>query len=328
MVLESPRSAALFKICDPKIATALAMLAQPQQAGRLRRQKDFPGSELLGLLLNAEILFKVDPAQGALRPAEGDKDLVLWDFHDLLFHARSSQGRHANPLGGLHPYADMIAPLPALRPRWPGKKISLRKFSDAQALSPFANLLRERHSIRSYEQSRPLTISELARFLDSTARVHARFKARLDGEHGPVLTYAARAYPSAGAAWELELYLAIDNCKGLKRGFYHYEAGTHALVPIAVTAQQLETLLNEAQFAMGAPVVPQVLVTIAARFGRNVMEVQLARLCAHSQGCRGIDPNALLDGDRHGARRMRDRHREHRTVRNDDRHCVSHRRAA
>ncbi len=269
MVLESPRSAALFKICDPKIATALAMLAQPQQAGRLRRQKDFPGSELLGLLLNAEILFKVDPAQGALRPAEGDKDLVLWDFHDLLFHARSSQGRHANPLGGLHPYADMIAPLPALRPRWPGKKISLRKFSDAQALSPFANLLRERHSIRSYEQSRPLTISELARFLDSTARVHARFKARLDGEHGPVLTYAARAYPSAGAAWELELYLAIDNCKGLKRGFYHYEAGTHALVPIAVTAQQLETLLNEAQFAMGAPVVPQVLVTIAARFGRT-----------------------------------------------------------
>ena len=43
MVLESPRAGALFRICDPKIAAALAVLSTPQQVGQLRRQDGFPG---------------------------------------------------------------------------------------------------------------------------------------------------------------------------------------------------------------------------------------------------------------------------------------------
>ena len=106
MVLESPRAGALFKICDPKIAAAVAMLSTPQQIKQLRRQDGFPGVELLALLLDCQILFKVDAAgESGLRLDEGDHSLVLWDFHDLLFHARSTEGRHANPLGGVYPYA-------------------------------------------------------------------------------------------------------------------------------------------------------------------------------------------------------------------------------
>ncbi len=33
-----------------------------------------------------------------------------------------------------------------------------------------------------------------------------------------------RPYPSGGSAYELELYLAVANCEGLARGFYHYDA--------------------------------------------------------------------------------------------------------
>src|SRR5262249_23025781 len=61
---------------------------------------------------------------------------------------------------------------------------------------------------------------------------------------------------------------AVDACKGLARGFYHYDAGAHALVPIAVPPQELEAQLRGAQFAMGATAAPQILITIAARFGR------------------------------------------------------------
>src|SRR5438132_7844198 len=168
MILESPRSRALFKICDPKIATAIATLATPQPIKRLRRQDGFPGVELLALLVDCQILFKIDPARDSgLRPAEGKDDLVLWDFHDLLFHARSTEGRHANPLGGLYPYAGVISPLPAVRPPWPGKKIDLGKLSVAhsEAISPVAKVLRERHSIRSFDDQRPITLAELARFL-------------------------------------------------------------------------------------------------------------------------------------------------------------------
>jgi SagB-type dehydrogenase family enzyme len=77
-----------------------------------------------------------------------------------------------------------------------------------------------------------------------------------------------RPYPSGGGSYELELYLAVDNCEGVARGFYHYDAGAHALVSIDAGAQELDALLAGAQFAMGATAAPQILITIAARFGR------------------------------------------------------------
>jgi SagB-type dehydrogenase family enzyme len=272
MVLESPRAGALFKICDAKIAAALAMLSAPREIKELRRQAGFPGLELLALLVDCQILLKVDPARrGGLRPAEGDDNLVLWDFHDLLFHARSSEGRHANPLGGTYPYAGRVPPLPAVRPRWPGKKIDLQKFSAApsQAVSSAVRLLRERQSTRSFDGARPITLGELARFLDGAARVQSEFEVSADlRECGPVVAYAARPYPSGGGSYELELYLAVEKCEGLPRGFYHYDAGDHALVSIGVRAEELAALLAGAQFAKGAPAAPQILITIAARFGR------------------------------------------------------------
>lgn len=271
MILESPRAGALFKICDPKIAAALAVLSTPQPVKRLRRQDGFPGLEFLALLVDCQILFKVKGGDGGLRPAEGNHDLVLWDFHDLLFHTRSTEGLHANPLGGTYPYAGVIPPLPAVRPPWPGEKIDLResRAAHAEAFSPVAKLLRERHSTRSFDDRDPVTLAELAQFFDGTARVLSTSEGAVDlGDGGPVVGYTARPYPSAGASYELELYLAVNVCAGLARGFYHYDASAHALVPINGPTPEFDTLLAGAQAAMGAPAAPQVLITIAARFGR------------------------------------------------------------
>jgi SagB-type dehydrogenase family enzyme len=272
MVLESPCAGALFKICNPKFAAAMALLSTPQQLRQLRRQDNFPGVELLALLVDCQILIKIDPARDSSpRLAEGNDNLVLWDFHDLLFHTRSTEGRHANPLGGLYPYAGVMSPLPAVRPRWPGKKIDLRKFSAAhsKAISRAGKLLHERHSTRIFDDGQPITLAELSRFLDSTARVQSRWRSKLDLDGaGPAVPYAARPYPSGGGSYELELYLTVHKCDGLARGFYHYDAGEHALVPISVRTHELEALLARAEFAMGAPAAPQILITIAARFGR------------------------------------------------------------
>ena len=270
IVLESPRAGALFKICNPEIATVIAVLSTPQQIKRLRRQDGFPGIELLALLVDCQILFKITAAGGSgLRLGEGDDNLVLWDFHDLLFHTRSTEGRQANPLGGHYPYAGVVPPLPAVRPRWPGKKIDLRKFSAAhlESISPAVRLLHERHSTRSFDEQRPITLVELSGFLNNTARVLSSWKSRIDAG-GPLVAYSVRPYPSAGASYGLELYLAVDKCEGLVRGFYHYDAGAHALVQISAPVHELEMLLAGAKFAMEAPTVPQVLITIAARFGR------------------------------------------------------------
>ena len=269
MVLESPRAGALFRITDPKMAAALVTLSKPQKISRYRKERSFPGLEFLGLLMDCQILFKLrDGDSDGLRPSEGDPSLVLWDFHDFLFHTHSTEGRQANPIGGLYSYSDLMAPLPAVRPPWPGKTIDLDGAVTSPP-SPFAGLLDARHSIRDFDDGHPITLGELATLLQTTARVRAKWTAPSDmGEEGPEVSYASRPYPSGGAAYELELYLAVNQCEGLARGFYHYDAERHALTPIEVRPQDLDAQLSDAEFAIGASGAPHILIVIAARFGR------------------------------------------------------------
>ncbi len=273
LVLESPRSPALFRIADPRIAAALAGLVTPQKVGALRQDKAFAGLELLGLLAACGILFKVDGKDEGLRAHEGDQHLVVWDFHDLLFHSRSTEGRHASPLGSRYPFVGSIAPPAAVREPWPGEPVDLKPFAapaDTPA-SPLTALLRARHSVRDFDKARPITLAELARLLEQTARVKSKWSSPIDfgeGPVGPVLDYTSRPYPSAGSAYELELYLTVTQCEDLAPGFYHYDADRHALVPIAALAQDIEAQLESAAFAMDAMGLPQILLTIAARFDR------------------------------------------------------------
>jgi SagB-type dehydrogenase family enzyme len=262
MVLESPRAAALFRVCDPKLASLVATLAAPQQVRQLRQQDGFPGIDFLALLVDCQMVLKTDPARESNpRLAEGDHDLALWDFHDLLFHGRSTEGRHANPVGGVFPHGGAISPLSALRPSWPGKKIDLcaAMASRPEAPPPIAKLLRESRSTREFDDRKPITLTELSRFLDGAVRALPR-----PGSPEPI----ARPFPSAGASSELECYLSVHVCEGLAPGFYHYEAGAHALVPIEVSVGDLKALLAQAASAMGVTAPPQILITIAARFGR------------------------------------------------------------
>jgi SagB-type dehydrogenase family enzyme len=270
MVLESPRAGALFRITDPKIAAAFVALSQPQKISHYRKQRDFPGLELLGLLVDSQILFKLKAGDaGGLRPAEGDPNLVLWDFHDLLFHTRSTEGRQANPLGSGYTYSRLMAPLPAVRASWPGQPVDLNGLGTPSP-TPFAALLGARRSIRDFDDEHPINLTELGALLQSTARVRERWTAAADMEdgQGPDVSYTSRPYPSAGASYELEFYLAVHKCEGLARGFYHYDAERHALTAIDIRPQDFEALLYDAEFAIEASAAPQVLVVIAARFGR------------------------------------------------------------
>jgi SagB-type dehydrogenase family enzyme len=267
IVLESPRASALFKILDPQLAYFIATLSHPRRVDQLRKADGFPGLALLGLLVDCQIVQKTVAGGSEVRGHKDDHTLDLWEFQDLLFHTRSTGGRHAGPVGAAYSHVGAVAPLPAVRPAWPGPKIDLRKFSATAAspMSPLTKILGQRVSVRSFDNAHPITLAELSQFLGKTARVLSRSHGNPDFDDGGA---THRPYPSAGASYELELYLAIDKCQGLAPGFYHYDASAEALVAIDASGDDLDLLFSEAKYAMGTEAPPQLLITIAARFGR------------------------------------------------------------
>lgn len=53
----------------------------------------------LGLLLNMDAVLEVD-CKGTI-PENEDTLLSHWEFHDILFYARSRYGRHDNPVDSI-----------------------------------------------------------------------------------------------------------------------------------------------------------------------------------------------------------------------------------
>ena len=183
MVLESPRAGALFRICDPKVAAAVATLSAPHRIGELRRQAGFPGTEWLGLLLDCKMLFKVGAKGGDGRRAErgrrksGDvgfsRSAVPHPQHrrppsqsagralSLRRHDRAAAGGAGALAGQDHRSQSIFA-----RAR--------------RAESAFVKLQGERHSLRDFDDQHPITLAELARFLENTARVQLKWNSKLE----------------------------------------------------------------------------------------------------------------------------------------------------
>ena len=112
----------------------------------------------------------------------------------------------------LYPYADVMPPLPAVRPRWPGKAIDLRQLCLTRATQRFAaaTLLRERHSTRNFDDKRSdhaYRACALSRQYRASPVAVAR-TAPISAT-GAVRWWSTPCGPirPAGSSYELELYL-------------------------------------------------------------------------------------------------------------------------
>ncbi len=248
MVLESPLAPARVVLHSPEAVAQVAQLSQPAP----------PTADpaLLGLLA----------AAGALCEGDEEPALAMWEFHDLLFHARSRLGRHNDPAGATYPFERSIDPLPALKPGATGEVVELPR-ADLGALMAtdrtLTDVLESRRSIRRLGDE-PISVRELGEFLYRTARARSYRPAT---ETAPYET-AGRPFPGGGGCYELELYLTVSHCEGLERGIYHYDPKGHRLTRVAGPSPDMETLLSDAHNATARQGEPQVLITYAARFGR------------------------------------------------------------
>ncbi|MFD8478838.1 SagB family peptide dehydrogenase [Kitasatospora sp. NPDC059673] len=265
-VLESPMAPfrlTLHQASAGAFVAALSTSRTAEEAALLAGMSADEGEALAGLLAGGGFL---DAGQGAEAP--------LWDFHDLLFHARSRAGRHDYPAGGVYAHQD-VPQLPAVstpgaREEGEGIDLPVPDWDTVVARDPaLSEVLEGRRSVRTYAET-PVTLDQLAELLYRVARVRRIIPGDPADPHG--YDGVERPYPAGGATGELEVYLSVVKCVGLEPGVYRYDAAAHRLRPRPFQHPREEAAFGElvtaAWRAAACSVDPQVLLTVTSRFGR------------------------------------------------------------
>jgi len=219
----------LFRIADPALAATIATLVTPHKIGALRKERNFAGLALLGLLVACDILFKVGGKDEGLRESEGDekpRDVGL---------PRSSCSTPAPPRAGMRRrWVDVIPTSTPFRHRRRAGAMAGDADRSAGANTSAGSARLTASGVAAgtgfgarFDDAKPVTLSELARFLQQTAHVKSKWSNPLDfgeGPLGPVLDYTARPYPAAGSAYELENLPHREPLRGARTRLLHYDA--------------------------------------------------------------------------------------------------------
>src|SRR5450830_303845 len=267
MLVESPLGHARLVLHDSRLCALIGILAMPHDIAALVVALPMFTPELLQaslvLLRNAGLVFPCD-AQGRLAE-ETDANLPLWKFHDLLFHSRSRLGSHEYATGGTFHFKDVLPHATALKAPMSDQRTALYRPVEERVGPDFFTVLETRRSRRTRGEI-PLTLNQLGEFLWRTARVQAHMPA--DPLQAGSYEATLRPYPSGGAAHELELYLTVTRCAGLASGLYHYNPLAHDLERLSGLEEKQQSMLQDAMRAAMLEQPPDVLITLAARFGR------------------------------------------------------------
>lgn len=203
------------------------------------------------------------------RTQEDTPPQAMWEFQDLLIHARSRAGRNREPIGGTFPFLDRIEPLEVVKPPMSQDVTSLFR-PDMEGLAKedksFSRVLEDRESIREYSDH-PIDVKELGEFLFRSARIKRIEK---DERRGGV---AFRPFPGGGAIHELEIYPAIKNCSGLESGLYRYNALEHQLERLVGFTEELKSVFRYAE-SVSHVESAQVALLVTSRFPRIAWKYQ------------------------------------------------------
>ena len=266
LVLETPLSEARILLHDDRAMRLLHALASPTEGEVAAGAAGLPpqaAASLLGLLYHSGLLAAAGEEPEALR---------TWEFHDLLFHARSREGRHDAPSGATFSFQGRLPQPPALRPPLGPETIELYR-PDPERLQrddpPLARVMESRGSVRDYG-AEPVGAEQLGEFLYRVARIKERGEWEVEGPDGVVrMEITTRPYPSGGSLYELEVYPVVRSCRGLSPGLYHYDPLGHRLERGAELTAEVTELLGRAALAAGIEESSiQVLLVVAARFAR------------------------------------------------------------
>ena len=274
LVLESPLAQARIVLHDSRVGGLLSALTSPLTVQDLAARVCDVSVEAVPLLL---ALLAAGGMVDDTDLAGADAGRVLfsrdaWEFHDLLFHARSRRGRCHAPSGATYRLTGRMELPPAVKPAPAGELYHLSRpdLEKLQVEDPSLSwVVGHRRSVREYG-ARPISARQLGEFLYRVARVQDEQDVVIHTPKGPIpMAIASRPYPSGGALYELEFYAAIAACDGLDRGLYYYEPRDHGLIRICGPSAEMTGLLRDAADSAGIPDdTVQVLLVMAARVPR------------------------------------------------------------
>jgi SagB-type dehydrogenase family enzyme len=264
LILESPTASAQIVFHDVRAMGLLWQLARVKETAAAVAPSGLPGSVIRAttdLLWTAGFLTMLSEVDGVTEDQR--LPLLQWEFHDLVFHSRSRLGRHRSRYGATYPLEGRVAAPPAIRPRAAGKRFRLvrpRLGKLARTDWSLTRALETRQSRREHAAT-PITRRQLGEFLYRTSSL------RSVNDHQPYQR-SRRVYPSGGAAYAVEIYLAVRSCADLEAGLYHYCPERHDLRHIAAMTPDVRNLVAGAGRAARAGL-PQIVVIMAARFLRT-----------------------------------------------------------
>jgi SagB-type dehydrogenase family enzyme len=274
-VVESPLAHAKVILNDGRAAALVGALTTPATAeeltGRVAGLSTDAIAGVLTLLWRAGLIGKT--ADDGRCGDDETPALQTWEYHDLLFHARTRQGRSDAACGGTYRLAGRLDPPPALKPAPSGPTHELYR-PDLARLErddpPLARVQETRCSVRAFDTDRPITDRQLGEFLFRVARVKDRWQTEVDTNRGQVrMDFASRPYPAGGSLYELELYAAVNRCVNLEPGLYHHDPSRHWLMRLCERTVEVAGLLRDAAESTGVSEDNvQVLLILAARFPR------------------------------------------------------------
>ncbi len=267
LVLESPLGLSRVVLHAPCTLNLFAALRSPRGFGELVDATGLDRETLgqaLGFFADSGALLRAEEGE---EPIEKES-LALWQFHDLLFHARSRHGRHLGGYGATYRFGredPTEAPPTESRqclPCEPGTTevttpIRLPREATGGMEKSLGKVLDQRRSRRRHGEV-PISREQLEEFLRLSAGARADPRAPA-GRHRP--------YPSGGGLYELRVFLAIGSCQGLAPGLYRYQSVEHDLSFVTGGSPDVERLLEMAAVITRAPRPVQVLLLLSADFG-------------------------------------------------------------
>lgn len=200
-----------------------------------------------------------EPLRSPVFAEDTDPALVTWPPIDLMFHSRSTLGRHDLDFGASHLREERSSAEPVVKTAMGGPAIPLYRprWEDlAREDAQLTSALERTRSTRRLRKESP-SARELSELLYRAARVRS-----LTGDS------SERPYLASGDCYELELYVTVADCPGIPRGVYHYDPLGHRLEPVSADPCHVSELLENGRVGAGLPDAPMLLITFTARFPR------------------------------------------------------------